>query len=147
MAITLNGIAQGYITDRIGDLLRTGGMTNVLVDIGELRALGHHPDGRPWRVGLKQGRAELPSREIDLAEESLATSSGWGSPFEPTGRFNHLLDPLTGRCADAARTVTVIADEAATADALGTAFTMMSAAEIDGTVQRLPDVRILTASS
>ena len=52
MAVTLNGIAQGYVTDVIAGLLHREGMTRVLVDLGELRALGTHPDGHPWRVGL-----------------------------------------------------------------------------------------------
>ena len=43
MAITLNGIAQGYITDRIATLLQDAGMGDVLLDIGEVRALGRHP--------------------------------------------------------------------------------------------------------
>src|SRR6185503_17990117 len=48
MALTLNGIAQGYITDRIVALLRSGGIDHSLVDLGETRALGSHPDGRSW---------------------------------------------------------------------------------------------------
>lgn len=48
MAVTLNGIAQGYITDRVAEMLRGAGMGNVLVSLGETRALGPHPEGRPW---------------------------------------------------------------------------------------------------
>ena len=55
MAATLNGIAQGYITDRVADRLRAEGMTRVLVDMGEVLAMGAHPDGRPWRVALPAG--------------------------------------------------------------------------------------------
>src|SRR5690606_10882163 len=52
MALTLNGIAQGFITDRIVELLRAGGVTSTLADVGEIRALGRRPDGTPWRVGI-----------------------------------------------------------------------------------------------
>jgi thiamine biosynthesis lipoprotein len=145
MAITLNGIAQGFITDRIADRLRAAGMTDVLVDIGELRALGHHPAGRPWRVGIRQGRSLTASRELDLADAAMATSSGWGSPFEGTGRCNHLLDPATGRSADPHRTITVIAAEATLADGLATAFTMMTPTEIEQTARQLAGVRVLAA--
>ena len=41
MAITLNGIAQGFITDRIADLLRNEGFEHAMVDLGEWRALGN----------------------------------------------------------------------------------------------------------
>ena len=53
MAITLNSIAQGYITDVIADLLHNEGFESAVVDLGEIRALGRHPDGRPWRLGIR----------------------------------------------------------------------------------------------
>ena len=51
-AITLNGIAQGYITDRVADLLHAHGIEQTLIDLGEIRALGEHPDGRPWQIAI-----------------------------------------------------------------------------------------------
>ena len=52
MAVTLNGVAQGYITDRVADLLRGRGFDNVLVELGEIRALGPPPGRTPWRAGI-----------------------------------------------------------------------------------------------
>ena len=52
MAVTLNGIAQGYVTDKMVDLLRSQGVGHSLVDMGETRAIGSRPDGRPWEVGV-----------------------------------------------------------------------------------------------
>ncbi|MBC7313981.1 MAG: FAD:protein FMN transferase, partial [Rhizobium sp.] len=52
MALTLNGIAQGYITDRVVALLRGEGITSSLVSMGESRAIGAKADGSPWRIGL-----------------------------------------------------------------------------------------------
>ncbi len=57
MAVTLNGIAQGYITDRVADLLRARGLRHVLVDLGEIRGLGRHPQGRAWIAGIKDPQA------------------------------------------------------------------------------------------
>src|SRR5690606_15048090 len=70
MALTLNGIAQGYITDRIVEMLRDAGLTNTLADIGEVRALGPRGDGSPWRVGI--GGAD---QAVDLVDRAAATSS------------------------------------------------------------------------
>ena len=84
MAVTLNGVAQGYITDRIADLLRGRGFDNVLVELGEIRALGRHPDGTPWRAGIADPRN--PSTvllELPLADIALATSGGYGTWFDP----------------------------------------------------------------
>ena len=140
MAITLNGIAQGYVTDRVAELLRARGMTDVLVDLGELRALGRHPDGRPWRTGLA-GRTE--TLELGGGLPALAVSSGAGSPFEPTARLNHLLDPATGRCADPQRLVAVLAPDATTADALATALAVLPVRRARALAAALPEIREL----
>ncbi len=123
MAITLNGVAQGYITDRIADLLRAAGLGNVLIDLGEIRVLGRHPDGRPWRVARPSpgGEAEL----IALEDAAIATSSGRATPFEPTGRFHHLFDPASGESARGTESVTVVAPTATVADGLSTALTVL----------------------
>jgi thiamine biosynthesis lipoprotein len=143
MAITLNGIAQGYITDCVAKLLRARGMTRVLVDLGELRALGDHPDGRPWRVGIRRPGAQRPAMGVDLMDLALATSAAAASPFDATRRFNHLLDPATGRCADPSRMVTVTAPDATTADALATAFALMPDKRARAVAALLPDVRLI----
>jgi thiamine biosynthesis lipoprotein len=49
-AITLNGIAQGYATDRVVDRLRSAGLSTTLVNMGEIRAIGARPEGAPWRA-------------------------------------------------------------------------------------------------
>ena len=118
MAITLNGIAQGYITDRVADLLRNEGFEQAVVGLGEWRALGRHPDGRPWRAATRAGN-------IDLADAALAVSSGAGTTFEPGGKFHHIFDPATGASANALAEVAVTASRAMIADALATAICVL----------------------
>src|SRR5204862_2944758 len=102
MAITLNSIAQGYITDAVADLLRNEGFESAVVDLGEFRTLGHHPDGRPWRLGIRNGNAAGDAgRTIELADMALAVSGGYGTTFEPSGHFHHIFDPHTGASANA----------------------------------------------
>ena len=125
MAVTLNGIAQGYITDRVADRLRDLGFAHVLVDLGELRSPAGRPDGTPWQVALDHARAA--PLEIPLAGRAVATSSGRGTPFEPSARFNHLIDPRSGASPPPRRTVSVIAPRATTADALATALALLPA--------------------
>lgn len=119
MAVTLNGIAQGYITDRVADLLRRAGMVDVLVGMGEIRALGRGAEGRPWRVAL--GAADGPA--VDLADRAVATSSPAGTRFSPF--CHHLFDPASGRSSIWPGSVTVIAGRAAAADALSTALAVL----------------------
>ena len=52
MGLTLNSGAQGYITDRVADVLRAHGFDRMLVDMGEPRALSAKPDGSAWRIGI-----------------------------------------------------------------------------------------------
>ena len=113
MALTLNGIAQGYITDRVADLLRARGWSDVLLNLGEIRAL----PGRPWSVALP-GRVAT----LDLTNAAVATSAGAGSPFAAGEGPHHLLHPVTGRSARHYAAVSVLARTAAAADALSTAL-------------------------
>jgi thiamine biosynthesis lipoprotein len=125
MGLTLNGIAQGYVTDRVTAILRDHGCDCVLADMGcsELRALGGHADGRPWRVGLADPRRpqEL-AVTLDLRDGALCTSGGYGTKFEATGRYHHLFDPATGGSAQRYVAVSVTAPTAMVADALSTAL-------------------------
>lgn len=142
MALTLNGIAQGYVADRVAALLRAEGLTDVLVNTGELRALGGHPDGGAWPVSFDEGNGE-PAGRFDLRDAALASSAPLGTVFDAEGRVGHILDPRSGRpAAPAWRLVSVVARTAALADGLSTAFCLMSRAEIDRTLGNFPDVRL-----
>jgi FAD:protein FMN transferase len=123
MAITLNSLAQGYITDAIADMLRNEGFESAVVDLGEFRTLGRHPDGRPWRLGIGSN-AGGSGRTVELADKALAVSGGYGTPFEPSGRFHHIFDPHTGASANTFAEVAVIGPRATAANALSTAISV-----------------------
>ncbi len=126
MAITLNGIAQGYITDRVVDLLHSAGIDQTLVDMGEVRVLGTRPDGSPWRVGLEDPTFPGQVRShLELVNRAVSTSGGYGFHFDVEGRFNHIFDPRTGECSRNFLAVSVVARTATLADALSTAFSVM----------------------
>jgi thiamine biosynthesis lipoprotein len=141
-AITLNGIAQGFATDRVVDLLRQAGLSTTLVDMGEIRAIGARPEGTPWRVGLRDpDRPTLLTETVDLIDRAIATSAGVGFRFDPAGRFTHLFDPATGRSPQRYRTVSVLAPTATEADAFSTAFSLMSLSDIADIVAFRPNVQ------
>jgi thiamine biosynthesis lipoprotein len=128
MAITLNGIAQGYITDRVGLLLRERGFKHVLVNMGEELALGPKWDGGSWTIGIADPRE--PSTiltELPLAQGGVATSGAYGYQFDRAGRFTHIFDPKTGQPVRRWASVTVFADSATLADGLSTALTVVDA--------------------
>ncbi|SSC69885.1 unnamed protein product [Ciceribacter sp. T2.26MG-112.2] len=126
MALTLNGIAQGYITDRVVALLRGEGITSSLVSMGESRAIGAKADGSPWRIGLGETEDEAtPDTVAAIIDRAVATSSASGFHFDTAARFGHILDPRLGSTAPKYRRMTVIAPDATTADAYSTAFSLL----------------------
>lgn len=141
-AITLNGIAQGYATDRVTETLRAAGLTTTLVDMGEIRASGTKPDGAPWQVGLadpdEPGRV---SETIGLVDRAVATTAGAGFRFDSAGRFTHLFDPGTGRSPSRYRSVSVVAPTATEADALSTAFSLLPEPRIAAIVAGRGDIQ------
>jgi len=121
MQVSLNGIAQGYITDRVAELLQARGFGPALVNLGEMRALGRKPDGAVWSIGLAApGASEQVVEEIEIAGGAVATSAARGLLFDAAGRFNHIIDPTNLACAARDRAVTVLAPTAAIADGLST---------------------------
>lgn len=135
MALTLNGIAQGFVTDRVVARLRDAGLAHAMVDMGEIFALGDHPGGRPWQAALERSATRAPD-VVPLVDRAVATSAAAGFAFDADGRCNHLFDPRTGRCAAPARRITVVAATATTADALSTAFSLMDDAVMAETARR-----------
>ncbi|RMF37168.1 MAG: FAD:protein FMN transferase [Alphaproteobacteria bacterium] len=140
MALTLNGVAQGYITDAIARLLVERGYRNVLVDIGELRALGTH-HGTPWvaDVAAPGGRAV---RRLTLSDRALAVSATLGTLLDRRRGTGHILDPRTGSGPPLPRLVAVSAPSAVLADGLSTGCCLLSGAEARLAVAAFPGARL-----
>ncbi len=119
MALTLNGIAQGYVTDRIAARLRAEGLRDLLVDLGEISALGSGPSGAGWRIGIEGGPT------VTLAGQAIATSAPFGTTLDAEGRTGHILHPGRGWIRPEHARVSVIASSAAHADALSTAAVLI----------------------
>ena len=132
--LTLNGMAQGFITDRITDLLRAGGAEHTLVDMGEIRAIGGRTVLEPWTVALEGGGS------VALRDRAIATTEPSGFRF-PDGT-PHLIDPATGAARAAWARLAVIAPEAGLADALSTGFALADAETITAALAGLPGVEV-----
>jgi len=126
MSSTLNGIAQGYITDKISEHLINSDINNTLVQLGEYRGIGDHPDGRPWRLLLSNPEHTDSIGEIEFTNAAVATSAGLGTPFDLTGKHHHIFDPKNGYNANNYLQVSVTSKTAAEADALATAFLILN---------------------
>ncbi len=118
MALTLNGIAQGYATDRLARLLRQAGLRDVLVDAGEIAAMGDAPGQTGWTVRHPGGRHVL-------RDAAIATSAMTGTMIDPARGIGHILAPRPSGQLPAAGPVTAIHDSAAMADAASTAAVLL----------------------
>jgi len=146
MGLTLNGIAQGYLTDRIVDILRANGCDRVLADMGrsEIRLVGHRPDGQAWQIGLADPLS--PARvavTLDLADRCISTSGGYGTKFEATGRHHHLFDMTTGTSAGHYIAVSVVAASTMVADALSTSLYVTPPERAGRLLAAFPDAAVL----
>ena len=143
MAMTLNGIAQGYVADRIATLLRNDGLTDVLINTGEFAALGGHPEGKDWPVSIETGSG-IKKDKVMLRDRALATSLPNGTFFDQAGLVGHILDPRTGKPAPARRhSVSVTAPKAALADGLSTAICLMNKGEADQLLGQFPSAKMV----
>lgn len=138
MALTLNGLSQGWITDRASEILRDGGAQHCLVNLGEFYGLGTQPSGKDWIVGLRGVEGE----EIALRDRALAVSSGAGLYFGTGDRRNHIVDPRTGDCVEARKVVAVTAPEAWLADALSTACSVLEEEKARDLIAQWEDVEL-----
>lgn len=133
LQVDLGGIAKGYALDLAGEALRAAGATGGLIDVGgDVLAVGRQGDGNPWRVGVRDpfaGRDVVFCR-VALADVAVATSGVQERFSEIEGkRYSHIIDPRSGRPAEQAPSVTVIAPDGVTADAWATVFSVLSVAE------------------
>lgn len=119
-ALTLNGIAQGAITDRIAALLGELGLRDVLIDMGEIAARGQRGDRQNWRVGLAGPEGTVLKR-IALRDRAVATSESRNVML--TESQGHILNPTDFSVDHQA--VSVSAPNAAIADGLSTALCLL----------------------
>ena len=147
LQVDLGGIAKGYGVDRALDAIRRHGLPGGLVEVGgDLAVFGRSPapgSGGAWLVGLRDPRADRAWGTLALREAAVCTSGNYARFVTIDGRrYSHIVDPRSGRPAQEAASVTVVAPDALTADAWATALAVLGRAGLerlpaDGSVQAL----------
>ena len=122
-ALNLGAVGKGFAVQAIGAALWRRGVREALVSAGSssILALGGMDDG--WRVDVTTVSPRRVLARLWLRNAALGTSGAGEQFVEVNGRrYGHILDPRTGRPASGVVNATVISADAATADALATAF-------------------------
>jgi thiamine biosynthesis lipoprotein len=135
MGITLNGIAQGYVTDTVAALLRRRGLDNVLIDMGEIAAIGTRPDGRDWQATISRPDGVIV-HHVALRNRALATSAPFGTLLPAEGKQGHIIDPANFLAIPKRTLVSISAPRAAVADGLSTACCLLDRGKAQSTVAK-----------
>lgn len=139
--LTLDGVAKGYVVDQAVAVLRARGFGSVFVEAGgDLVAAGDRGAGAPWRIGIRapRGGNALEAR-FEVRDRAVATSGDYMQPFTADYREHHILDPRTGHSPPALASATVVASDAATADALATLVMVLGPQRGRELLEDLPD--------
>ena len=128
-AIDLGGIAKGYASQRLMEILSRHGIRSAIVSLGgNIQCLGTKPDGSPWRIGVKDpfnpntGYAAI----VKVVDKAVITSGGYERYFvdEESGKtYRHIIDPSTGYPAESGlSSVSIVTADGMLGDGLSTAL-------------------------
>lgn len=142
MRIDLGGIAKGYAVDHGLQLLGALGIDHAIVTAGGDSRVRGERWGRPWKIGIRAPRDPAGVvAMVPLIDTAISTSGDYERFFVENGvRYHHILDPTTGRSADAVRSVSIIGPDATTTDALSTSVFVMGPEKGLALVNTLHDI-------
>jgi FAD:protein FMN transferase len=138
-------VAAGYAADKAIEVIAKSGITNALVNTGgEIRGIGDD-----WTIGIQHPRiGGLLLEKIKLHGKAVATSGDYKQYFEVNGkRYHHIINPKNGFPAQDCQSVTVIANNNLTADALATGIFVLGPAKGLELAESLEDVEAYIVDS
>jgi thiamine biosynthesis lipoprotein len=148
--LDLSAIAKGYAVDEARDVLKAAGVENALINAGgDIYCLGPGPRGGGWRVGVRHPRENRLTGVLDLTDKAVATSGDYENYFLiEEKRYSHLIDPRNGQpVSERPMSVTVVADDCLTADALATAIFVLGRDEGLRFAEDTPGVEAIVVSA
>jgi len=123
MRLDFGGIGKEYAADRVADLCLSNGIEYGLVDLGgDIRIIGPHPDGSPWRVGIRDpAHPETTMTVVEVGKGAIASSGDYERYIEVAGkRYCHILNPTNGWPVRGLSSVSVMADHCLVAGSIAT---------------------------
>lgn len=140
--VDLGGFAKGYAVDKGAAILAQHGVRHAAVAAGgDSRMLGDRR-GRPWTVGVRDPRRDGEVVALLPLEDTAVSTSGDYERYFDDGdeRCHHLIDPRTGRSPHAVHSVTVIAPDGLTSEALSKTVFVLGVEQGMPIVESLPGV-------
>jgi thiamine biosynthesis lipoprotein len=148
MRIDLGGIAKGYILQRALRALADKGSASALIEAGgDIVVSGPPPGQRGWRIAAATADTGFRARMASLSHAALATSGSSVQFLEVDGvRYSHIIDPRSGTPLTNSYRVHVIAADAAVADALATALTVLGPEAVPRLSKVFPDATMVVTN-
>lgn len=140
MGITLDGIAKGFIVDRVSQYLSEQKIENHLINAGgDIRTKGSKGDNRPWMVAIEDPAKKKNYPDvIQMRDGAVATSGNYEIYYDRERMFHHIVDPSSGLSPDLKTSVSIRADTTMEADALSTSVFVMDPAKGIEFINALP---------
>ncbi|MCX7074828.1 MAG: FAD:protein FMN transferase [Methylococcales bacterium] len=113
MELDFGGIVKEYAADRASTLCLNAGILHGIINLGgDIKIIGAHPDGKPWRVGIQHPRDKTKIwKVVELKRGALASSGDYERCMVIDGvRYGHILNPKTGYPVRHLAAVSVVAD-------------------------------------
>jgi thiamine biosynthesis lipoprotein len=145
MGITLDGIAKGYIVDRVAEVLEHHGVVSYLINAGgDIRTAGTKENRLPWTVAVQDPlkRDEYPD-VIELSDGAVATSGSYEIYFDRERIIHHIVSSETGASPRLKASVSVSAPTTVVADALATTLFVMQPEAGLALIESLPGCECL----
>jgi FAD:protein FMN transferase len=142
MRIDLGGFAKGHAVNNAIAILRTLGIGHAMVAAGGDSQLLGDRCGRPWSIAIRDPRnaAEVVA-VLPLQDVAISTSGDYERFFERDGlRHHHLIDPRTGASPRTLRSVTILANDGLTSEALSKTVFVMGVERGMALIESLHDV-------
>ncbi len=135
--VDLGGVGKGYALDQMAELLREWDIDTALIHGGfsSVLALDKPPGTKGWPLTLSSPGPPEVGRQT-IARIDIENQAVGGSGLQ---KGQHIIDPRTAKPVEGKRAAWACAHDAATADALSTAFMVMSPDEIEQYCSRHPN--------
>ena len=135
MEIDLGGIAKGYTSGRVMDVMKSYGIKSAVINLGgNAHVLGNKTDGSQWKVGIQDPEDENGYLGgVSVTDKAIITSGGYERYFvdKDTGvKYHHIIDPKTGYSANNGLiSVTIVSADSTLADGLSTSLFVLGTEE------------------
>jgi len=132
MLLDLGGIAKGYANDQASKVLISKGIRkHLLAASGDILVHDSPPNEPGWTVEFQNTRRILRRRAVSTS----------GNSYQP----GHILDPRTGQKVMTSQTLSVLANDSMTADALATACLVLPPSERTQLISRYAGAELVSA--